>query len=748
MKRFLSVIFCVLFLFTSCTHEKNIGFGENDTDNLTESANDNVLTNVFRGTEFVLPAGFDLYGRVLPYYDGENDVVTMFGRTDRGAALLSLDTDGTILDLQILGGGADTIVGSGVITANAVYVICYSYDADTMIQSYFVMRYDRAKDSRSYSDSFNDIFTDEYGIYLTQLAVDGDGYLYISCGHELAVLDSNMRHSFTLKSDVYINKLTSADTVYVGGSVDTMTVDFDGKCLVDVDELPQKVDIPQFCAGSGYDLYYTADDGLHGFNFASGAENEIEDVLLFDWQNSDLFADNVNVTNVVNPDRVIMFNENSTSLIVYDRTEDIDLSNITVLEIAYAYRADSKLSSHIVKFNDENPNIRLITRDYSVYVTDSDPHAGADKLINDMLNGIYTPDIVVGSSVYESVFTEIIENGLYTDLYTFTENDSDVMRDDIFGCIRRMCETKDGELAMLPANFSVIMTLAAPKSLVGEKTSWTLTEMLDFIEALPDDVLIMRGLTKNNASFALLGNTGYGMFVDTENGTCDFESEEFLRYLRVLESFPDTSSASNEEYDVGDIALSAHYFYNDIVGGWMNMYTLFGTDEVVPIGYASSSAGVGNAITSFMPYVITSNCEHKEEAWRFLKSTITSSGTDGKTYPILKSQLTKYLANEYGTYYEIYTDGAIRKFPKNVTYDATGDTQRPGFRMLFDESEGEKIIDWLDNNIGTHACETISDEIADIIDEEISAYLGGVRTAEECAGIIQSRVGIWLSEHE
>ena len=42
----------------------------------------------------------------------------------------------------------------------------------------------------------------------------------------------------------------------------------------------------------------------------------------------------------------------------------------------------------------------------------------------------------------------------------------------------------------------------------------------------------------------------------------------------------------------------------------------------------------------------------------------------------------------------------------------------------------------------------VPDEIYAIIYEEESRYLAGAVTAEQCAERVQSRVSIWLSEHE
>ena len=37
--------------------------------------------------------------------------------------------------------------------------------------------------------------------------------------------------------------------------------------------------------------------------------------------------------------------------------------------------------------------------------------------------------------------------------------------------------------------------------------------------------------------------------------------------------------------------------------------------------------------------------------------------------------------------------------------------------------------------------------ISAIIEEELSAFAAGVGTAEDCAAKIQSRVSIWMAEH-
>ncbi len=760
MKKILSLVLCVLLLFPSCSKETD---GTSETDvTLTETAAEtNVLTNVFRGTEVGFRPDFEPYIQIDPCYDAETGTVTVFGQDNNGSYFVSFDPDGNVVSEQPLVKGHDTISQqTGVLTPDALYILCYSYDETTNLQEHYIMRYNRADDTRTYSEKLHTLFTETSGFYSVRMAVDPAGYVYIENNNEIVVLDSDLQYSFTVMSDVWIKEMTAlSDAVCIRDYSGTMVIDRDTRMLTAGSGLPEGTDILQYGSGDGYDLYYTNQTGLYGYNYAADEQPDGEAVLLCDWQNSNLYADNVQITNIISPDCMVMYSEDGLSLVIYKRADDIDLSEITTLELAYVY-ADSRISQQIVRFNKENPDIRIITKDYSVYNTDNDYTIGEKKLVTDMLNGICSPDIITGD-VYFEMFSMIFENRLYTDLYTFMENDPDIKKDDLLGSIRRMCESDDGALMMLPGQFDVLRTLIAPASLVGERTSWTLTEMLDFIESLPDDVLLMENLTQGNASFALFGNTGYGVFVDREAGTCDFESEDFLRYLRVLKTFPEGDNISmlgntapelRDAYLTGGVALKTHQFFGTRIKSWMDMYAAFGTEETVPIGYASTDSSICNAmIGGLMPYVIPTTCEHPEEAWRFLKSIILSYDPDdlaNRGYPVLKPQFEQMTEADYGSYFEIHLDGTVTHYPRNIGYNPNGTMRKPGFRMRFDDAEAAKMLDWFDNRIGLPVTQTVGTELSDIINEEISAYLGGIRTAEDCARIIQSRVSIWLAEHD
>ena len=75
------------------------------------------------------------------------------------------------------------------------------------------------------------------------------------------------------------------------------------------------------------------------------------------------------------------------------------------------------------------------------------------------------------------------------------------------------------------------------------------------------------------------------------------------------------------------------------------------------------------------------------------------------------------------------------------------DLKQPGYVGGITREEIDALRDYIDNRVGEPLREQISEDVRAIIREEISAYLGGVGSAEDCAKKIQSRVSIWLSEH-
>ena len=75
------------------------------------------------------------------------------------------------------------------------------------------------------------------------------------------------------------------------------------------------------------------------------------------------------------------------------------------------------------------------------------------------------------------------------------------------------------------------------------------------------------------------------------------------------------------------------------------------------------------------------------------------------------------------------------------------DLQRPGILFHYTKELAESFKPLLDE-VGSPRTAIVNEEIADIINEEISAFCADACTAEDCAKRIQSRVSLWLAEHK
>ncbi len=83
--------------------------------------------------------------------------------------------------------------------------------------------------------------------------------------------------------------------------------------------------------------------------------------------------------------------------------------------------------------------------------------------------------------------------------------------------------------------------------------------------------------------------------------------------------------------------------------------------------------------------------------------------------------------------------------PKPDPPTTYADLREPGYIVDFTEEDAAHIVESI-TSAGIPLSKRIPAEVTDIVDEEISAFLAGHGTAEDCAAKIQSRVSLWLAE--
>ena len=177
------------------------------------------------------------------------------------------------------------------------------------------------------------------------------------------------------------------------------------------------------------------------------------------------------------------------------------------------------------------------------------------------------------------------------------------------------------------------------------------------------------------------------------------------------------------------------------------------TEDYTLIGYPTYGEYTSSGRLSFNnQFVITKFCENKAIAWDFIKSAVApkmkySQKLTNDDLPITSGSFNKLCKIMYGYEFEYYYGGGFAYHqidPENP--HTTESLDAPGVVVHFTEKDAETLLDYIDNECGSAVSESIPYEVSSIINEEISAFLGGAKTAGECAKVIQSRVSILLSE--
>jgi len=748
MKKIKRLLITLLFFtLSSCTNPFASGEGEGTSANSNTYFNngntDSVLSHIFEKSDFNFSEKYEIISEAEPLYDEVKNELTFlceqeFPYTDEngdecyGSRYLRVTTDltGTVqAENEICSFEEMRNIKCAAITETAALFCFFSLDTSYQ-QVYSLMLVHEEEISES--ESFFEIMENTY-IEDAVLMTDDTPILLI--WGDVFCLDKSLNVQFSVSAGARSLSIYH-DELYCGGKkIDLITQT--------TEELPWNSEENYdsiWHYGNGYSAYIQSENGLYGCH-----ENEAPEMVM-SFENSDLINRNVEIMKILDEETILLSDSGAVS--IYRKVSDVDLSNIIILDLAYT-DADDLFKQRVVEFNHSHPEIRIVSRQYET----------EEALFTDIITGVYRPDIVTADSSDNTEINKIIEEGIYTDLYPLIENSKTINMENILGCVKRTYQTENGELAAI-TNIFQVETVIGTKESLGNRTSWTAAEMVDYASKLPEGTELMSGLTKRSAVNRIFGNVGYAAFVDIEAGRCFFNTEDFVEYLEFVKKLPDKvepesylRSVTAEKYVTGKLALARITYKN--MAEYLQEEYIFQTQDYVRIGYPSGGSFTGGSYINASPYVITSFCDDPEAAWSFLEEVLFEE-TIGQNkwnmangFPALKSQLRELCEESKNYVYKYYLDGSYMFASSSAenSYDFSMDSKEGNVRYYMDK-DGTELELWLDENVGIPLCTTISTEITEIVNEEISSYLEGIKEAALCANIIQSRVSLWLSEHE
>lgn len=335
-------------------------------------------------------------------------------------------------------------------------------------------------------------------------------------------------------------------------------------------------------------------------------------------------------------------------------------------------------------------------------------------------------------------YTAYAASGFLRDLYPLMDAGTGLSREDFVPSFLQAAEI-GGAVYALPLHMAVPV-LTGAESVTGGRIAASPEELEAMLAAHPETEQVFCGMTRED-TLVWLTALHIGRFVDYETGRTAFDSEDFLRILRIAAHGPEKIDWS--ELRKKELITSGRALYGvEFIGGVQDYQLLraqYG-EALTLCGVPSASGEVAGCASGLVG--IAQSCAHPEGAWEFLSFLVREAGKSRvEGFPMLRDELEAAFAEAAEVCYETNEHGARVRMPHMTMYETGG-----GVYEIF-EASGEELdgVRALTGAVGTLAFEDPA--LSAILREEAGAYFAGAKTAEETAALIQSRAGIYFAEN-
>ena len=467
--------------------------------------------------------------------------------------------------------------------------------------------------------------------------------------------------------------------------------------------------------GDEFHDLYLFDKILYGFDMETGEKTQILRFADVDINENDLvriIPNGVSDTGAPKFGCYEIYGSKASPISLEQRAAGIKKEVITLAVTTLDYR----LQEQIIDFNRRSLDYRI---DYTEYATAEDP-GGLTGLSVAMATGDL-PDMIVLDNTPEYSY---IRKGLLLDLTPFMEADEELTPGSFLPNILEMLKSSDGAIYALTPGMRA-ETMYTLKSAVGDLSSWNFSDVNAILDANPAFTQPIAGATDVYGAQRFL-NDLIGQYVDWDNLTCDFTNPEFLAFLDFARRFPPAGSLSEDVESVEYFAEGDALMFNDFMVdmmSFMDMRSRFGDDL-----QATGFPGSGTIVNLPGRVAITAGCGNSEAAWSFMHDYMLSvQGEDVlANVPVLKAEYEDYVdywRNYYITHADTIANGKPLYQPTESDYAAWDAMMEAAVNPLRYDTD-----------------------VFTILNEELTAYLEGKRSAAETADIIQSRVSLKLAE--
>jgi len=607
-------------------------------------------------------------------------------------------------------------------------------DVETIIRNY-VVSFDKNYNYQRIDEVAYDFMTEEE--YVQNVISDGQGHIVFISSHKVVFTDMELNVLQDIKiTDNWIN------SYFVGANGDINIIYYDdnwdmncSKVSANSNSVVDGVNVKDTYANnffmSGEDsniLYYYDSTKLYSKDLSTGDTTEILKWLDIDVDGNcvyGLFEENgIFYGNLMN------YTTYESELIKIYKVSNTEITVKTEIRLASLYNYDSNMEAAIVEYNKSQDKYRIVTETYYDWQNEGDSLDDALVNFNNAITGTSAPDIICleGLDV-----RGLVNKGAFEDLTGFIANSSNVNIDDYNKTVVE-AYTYDGKLISLPRSFNLMTLIVNPEGFPEGLDGWTLSEMIDYINAHPGCELEAYLLRDDFIETYI----GYNLseYIDWNSGKVDFNKESFRKALEYAASLPAEIDWSNVDYNYNFseelaagrvLAMRTYLSQTDDI----QMYNAYFKTGTKYIGMPNPSGENTQIMTTGTGYAISATSKEKEAAWEFIEFYLNRERSDWDyDLPSKNSELQAIFDKELEHAGE--PNGSMM----------SDDT---GWEYQFHYSTQEEI-DQIKALIDAAVAADIDSEIMSIIEEEASGYLSGQKSLDEVITLIQSRVQIYVSE--
>lgn len=481
-----------------------------------------------------------------------------------------------------------------------------------------------------------------------------------------------------------------------------------------------------------YEIVSLASGGLYGLK-----KNNWEKIT--DFSDNDFNINYIRDIEMISEEEfVIMLNLESRGYQMRLLTQR-DISEIQqkkIIKVALTQGCDEPYTDFVKKYNSESEKYRIEFVDYY----NSNIEEEYNQLRLDIISG-KCPDIILFSDFYPvSSFGD--EQSIFVDFYDLIDNDAEINRSDFLDGFLETMET-NGKLLQLNPTFNIETNMIKTKYTNG-LTSWNPEVLEEMLNTMPEGMEFSLESQLFNKTDMFLILVDCYQFISKDKSKCSFNSEEFIRLLKEINTLD--IGVSNETYtdgvmlDAGTLITSfrnddvlTHNAYIRIIDDFKLYRQVYSGEDCTFIGYINDNAI--NAVSHpCQTFGIMANSDNIEGAWDFLKYYMFQMDSLYEGHfcgiPGLKS-----------LFYELIHDKTIGKY----TFFMPDSSVANEFDIqLFTDDEAKEIEKFILDSLKNS--KQFDNNIDNILREELDAYFLGEKSAEQVAELIQNRVEIYLSE--